>query len=783
MEVGGNQAGARHNVGLRERQPGIPAKFIVLALVAVLVIPGTLFASFLLLRYAQAERARYELQSMNVANSAATVIDSELIGLQRTLQALSVSQFLMIDDFEGFYRQAMAVKDLVGADIGVRDLNGQQLANTRIVWGNKLPFTPFEGDKVVIETGKPVITDVFVGPVAKMTLVAITVPVMKDGKVRYLLHISTGTERFYEAVKSVTPNGWVIGVGDSKGTYVTRSQDHEKFTGKPGVAAYVARATAQEGTFLGEGAFGDKVLVGYDHTRLTNWLVAANIRQSVIEAPLYTALYILGAFGAVALALASLIGLWLWRFISRPLAQLAQAGQSLAEAMPPPPLHTRLREFIAVHKALALAASQVRAGRRQLEDKVIERTQELRLANTELTEQMSAREQAESQLRQIQKMEAIGQLTGGIAHDFNNMQAIVISSLGLMKRRLERGDTNVEKFADSALDGARRAATLTSRLLAFARQQPLAPEVLEVNRLVAGMSDLLQRTIGQTIKIETVLAAGLWRTHADSAQLENAILNLCVNARDAMPEGGRLTIETSNAYLDDSYSSQESGVAAGQYVQVSVTDTGTGMGTEVLARAFDPFFTTKRLGMGTGLGLSQVYGFVKQSHGHVKIYSEPGSGTTIKIYLPRFYGKEETVPARLETRDAAVGSPNDVILVVEDEENLRHLTVTSLRELGYTVLEAGGAREALAVLDNNQDIKLLFTDIIMPEVTGRVLADEAVKRRPELRVLYTTGFTRNAVVHNGVLDAGVNFLPKPFSMEALGSKVREVLDSGSADYR
>ena len=407
----------------------------------------------------------------------------------------------------------------------------------------------------------------------------------------------------------------------------------------------------------------------------------------------------------------------------------------------------------------------------------------MRLANTELTEQMSAREQAESQLRQIQKMEAIGQLTGGIAHDFNNMQAIVISSLGLMKRRLERGDTNVEKFADSALDGARRAATLTSRLLAFARQQPLAPEVLEVNRLVAGMSDLLQRTIGQTIKIETVLAAGLWRTHADSAQLENAILNLCVNARDAMPEGGRLTIETSNAYLDDSYSSQESGVAAGQYVQVSVTDTGTGMGTEVLARAFDPFFTTKRLGMGTGLGLSQVYGFVKQSHGHVKIYSEPGSGTTIKIYLPRFYGKEETVPARLETRDAAVGSPNDVILVVEDEENLRHLTVTSLRELGYTVLEAGGAREALAVLDNNQDIKLLFTDIIMPEVTGRVLADEAVKRRPELRVLYTTGFTRNAVVHNGVLDAGVNFLPKPFSMEALGSKVREVLDSGSADSR
>ncbi len=515
-----------------------------------------------------------------------------------------------------------------------------------------------------------------------------------------------------------------------------------------------------------------KVLVGFDHTHLTNWLVAANIQQSVIEAPLFTALYTLGAFGAIALALASLIGLWLWRFISRPLAQLAQASQSLAVAEPPPPLHTKLREFIAVHKALALAASQVRAGRRQLEDKVMERTQELQHANTELTEQMSAREKAESQLRQIQKMEAIGQLTGGIAHDFNNMLAIVISSLGLMKRRLERGDTNIEKFADSALDGARRAATLTSRLLAFARQQPLAPEVLEANRLVAGMSDLLQRTIGQGIKIETVLAAGLWRTHADSAQLENAILNLCVNARDAMPEGGRLTIETSNAYLDDTYATSEAGIASGQYVQVSVTDTGSGMGVEVIARAFDPFFTTKRLGMGTGLGLSQVYGFVKQSDGQVKIYSEPGSGTTIKIYLPRYYGKEEAGAARAEHREAATGSVNEVILVVEDEENLRHLTVTTLRELGYTVIEAGSAHDALAAIDEHPEIKLLFTDIIMPEVTGRVLADEAVARRPDLRVLYTTGFTRNAVVHNGVLDAGVNFLPKPFSMEALGAKVR-----------
>ena len=775
MSVGERMAVAS---GGRARLPGIPAKVIILALVAVIVIPGIFFASFLLFRYSQAERGRYELQSISVASSAAAVIDAELIGLQRTLQAMSVSQFLAADDFENFYHQAMNVKALTGADIGLRQLDGQQIVNTRIAPGRPLPSTPFQRDDEVIETAKPVVTDVFVGSVAKTPLVAVVVPILRDGKVRYLLHISTDTKRFYNAVKSVVPDGWVIGVADRKGVYVTRSESHAEFTGKPGIAAYLGRADAQEGTFVGEGASGNKVLVGYDHTHVSSWLVAANIPQSIIEAPLTNAIQTLIAFGIAALLLASLIGLWLWRFISLPLAQLALASRSIADAQPPKPLHTRLREFIAVQNALSLATEQVRASRGMLEAKVTERTRELELTNTELTEQMSAREKAEGQLRQIQKMEAVGQLTGGIAHDFNNMLAIVISSLGLLKRRLERGDQDVARFADSALDGARRAATLTSRLLAFARQQPLAPEVLEVNRLVSGMSELLQRAIGQTVKIETVLGAGLWRAFADSAQLESTVLNLCVNARDAMPEGGRLTVETSNAFLDEAYVATESGVLSGQYVQISVTDSGTGMTPEILARAFDPFFTTKRLGMGTGLGLSQVYGFVKQSNGHVKIYSEPGSGTTIKIYLPRFYGKDAALTPRMEAREAVTGSAEEIILVVEDEDNLRHLTVTTLRELGYTVLDASGARPALEILDAHPEIRLLFTDIVMPDTTGRVLADEAIRRRPNLRVLYTTGFTRNAVVHNGVLDAGVNFIPKPFSMESLGLKVREVLDAG-----
>jgi PAS domain S-box-containing protein len=382
----------------------------------------------------------------------------------------------------------------------------------------------------------------------------------------------------------------------------------------------------------------------------------------------------------------------------------------------------------------------------------------------------------EAQLRQAQKMEAVGQLTGGIAHDFNNMLAITISSLGLLKRRLAKGDTNVERFADSALEGANRAASLTHRLLAFSRQQPLKPEAIEPGRLVSGLAEMLMRTLGETIRIETVLGAGLWRSHADPHQLESAILNLAVNARDAMPDGGKLTIETANADLDDRYVAQHLGVAAGQYVMIAVTDTGIGMDGDTVAKAFDPFFTTKDVGKGTGLGLSQVYGFVRQSGGHVKIYSELGHGTTIKLYLPRFTGDQE-IEGDLPVKPIAYADEAVTILIVEDEPAVRQLGVEALLELGYRVLEADGAAAALRLLDAHPEIALLFTDVVMPEVNGRKLAEEARRRRPDLKVLFTTGYTRNAVVHNGVLDAGVELVGKPFTIDQLGAKLRTVLDA------
>ena len=384
---------------------------------------------------------------------------------------------------------------------------------------------------------------------------------------------------------------------------------------------------------------------------------------------------------------------------------------------------------------------------------------------------------AQEALRQSQKMEAVGQLTGGIAHDFNNMLAVVMGSLELLGRSVPDGDARAQRYIDAATDAARRAASLTQRLLAFSRQQPLQPEAIDANKLVAGMSDLLRHSLGADVQLETVLAGGLWRTHADPNQLENILLNLAVNARDAMPGGGHLTIETQNAHLDERYVAANLGMSAGHYVLIAVTDTGIGMPADVVDKAFDPFFTTKPVGKGTGLGLSQVYGFIKQSGGHVKIYTEQGLGTTIKLYLPRLRGAALADRAEPAVRELARGDDRDVILVVEDEPGVRQFSVDALTELGYHVLEADGGATALRLLDEHPEIVLMFTDVVMPEMNGAKLAEAAKALRPDLKILFTTGYTRNAVVHNGKLDDGVDLIGKPFSLEALAAKVRSVLEA------
>jgi CheY-like chemotaxis protein len=355
------------------------------------------------------------------------------------------------------------------------------------------------------------------------------------------------------------------------------------------------------------------------------------------------------------------------------------------------------------------------------------------------------------------------------------MLAVVIGGLNLAQRKLVKGDVNISRFVEGAMDGAKRAADLTQRLLAFSRQQPLKPKPLNINRLVSGMRDLLDRTLGETIHVETVLSAGLWQVEADAAQLESSLLNLSVNARDAMPQGGKLTIETANAFVDDRYA-KEYALKPGQFVLIAVSDTGSGMEPEVMAKAFDPFYTTKGVGKGTGLGLSQVYGFVRQSGGNVKIHSEVDVGTSVKIYLPRYLG--DAVPAASRDPEGVVkaGSASEVILVVEDEDRVRNMSVEALRELGYTVIEASRPADAIRMFEAGRQIDLLFTDVVMPEMSGRQLADHLLTRKPDLKVLFTTGYTRNAIVHNGVLDAGTQLLPKPFTVDDLAEKVRSIRD-------
>jgi PAS domain S-box-containing protein len=399
-----------------------------------------------------------------------------------------------------------------------------------------------------------------------------------------------------------------------------------------------------------------------------------------------------------------------------------------------------------------------------------------------IAEAVEERMRAEEALRQSQKMEAIGQLTGGVAHDFNNLLTIIIGGVDSIGRQIDKLPESPElarirRSQAMALHGAERAAALTARLLAFSRRQALDPKPLDANRLVTGLADLLRRTLGETIALETVSGAGLWRGFADPSELENVLINLAVNARDAMPNGGRLTIETGNASLDEAYvAALAEPVAPGQYVLIAVSDTGHGMDEKTLAQVFEPFFTTKASGKGTGLGLSQVYGFVRQTGGHIRIYSEVGEGTSVKVYLPRAHG-EETDRGSAEQPASLSEGGAETILVVEDHEELRAFSTGVLRELGYNVVEARSGRAALDVLQASRDFDLLFTDVVLPDgMSGRELADEATRRRPGLKVLFTTGYTRNAIVHNGKLDAGVNLISKPFTYEQLAAKVRALLD-------
>jgi PAS domain S-box-containing protein len=386
---------------------------------------------------------------------------------------------------------------------------------------------------------------------------------------------------------------------------------------------------------------------------------------------------------------------------------------------------------------------------------------------------LSQLKQAEALLHQAQKMESVGQLTGGVAHDFNNLLTIIIGNLDSI---LKQVPAEVQPVIERSLDAAERGARLVAQLLAFSRQQTLIPESLDLNRLVAGMEELLRRTLGETIDIELKLPPTLWPAAADRGKVESALLNLVINARDAMPQGGKLTIETGNIHLDDDYAAHNAEITPGDYAMLAVTDTGVGMPPEIVERAFEPFFTTKDVGRGSGLGLSMIYGFAKQSGGHLKLYSEVGHGTTVRLYLPR---EQAAADAPVASKPVHAETPRggEIILVVEDDADVRTFVTGQLRDLGYRVIEAGDGAQAKKILESDKAVDLLLTDVVMPGgMTGRQLAESVQTVRPQLKTLFTSGYTENSIVHQGKLDPGVNFLPKPYRRRDLALKVREVLD-------
>ena len=425
--------------------------------------------------------------------------------------------------------------------------------------------------------------------------------------------------------------------------------------------------------------------------------------------------------------------------------------------------------------------TRVAVERRRMEADLIEREAELRRANETLEARIAERTAelmaVEETLRQAQKMEAVGQLTGGLAHDFNNILAGIGGSVEMMSTRLAQGRIgDLDRYITGAMGAVRRATALTQRLLAFSRRQTLDPKPTDINALINGMLDLINRSVGPNIAVETAGAAGLWTTFIDAGQLENALLNLCINARDAMPDGGRLTIETSNRWMDER-AARERDLVPGQYLSLCVSDTGTGMPPDVVARAFDPFFTTKPTGQGTGLGLSMVYGFTGQSGGSTSIYSEVGKGTMICLYLPRHLG-EAVEQSELEPANALVprADHSETILVVDDEPLVRMVAVEQLEELGYTVIEAGDGPSALKILNSNQVVDLLITDVGMPGgMNGRQLADAARTTRPELEVLFITGYAENAVLNHGHLDHGMHVMTKPFQMDVFARRVKGLI--------
>ena len=778
--------------GAAVRYPRWGVRSYLLAVVLSSLLPLALFAVYLSYDSSRSQLETIRTSILSTTRALAVAVDDHIRVRREMLEQLARSEKLRAGDLRGFHAEMVNLSQLLqGAIVTLVRADATRVLFSSLPADVRVPgLSNADLVRRVFETGEPQISDVFIGSITQVPLAVIAVPIKIDNAVKYSLHLTLDTADFIRLLSAHhLPDDWLSGIVDHNGRFLARVPDNDKRVGQLASEGWRAaiRAAPEEMWSRFDALEGQPVYNGHSRARESGFIVGIGVPASIIEAPLHQSLWRLAIGGCIVVGLGTLLAALVSRRLVNGLQTVAVAAEQVPSGHCDAPAPSGVAEIDQIAMALAESARTIleRTGERDRSDHAMRQTADaLRHLNETLEERIASetadRIRAEAALHQAQKMESIGQLTGGIAHDFNNLLQVISGNLEAMKQRFANDPDSpqihrLRRYADFATQAAQRAAALTHRLLAFSRQQPLAPEVIDPNRLVGGMSELIRRTIGETVAMETVLAGGIWRILVDPNQLENAVLNLAVNARDAMPNGGKLTIETANSHLDEEYALAQ-GIAAGQYVAICVTDTGEGMTTDVIDKVFEPFFTTKPTGQGSGLGLSQVYGFVKQSNGHVRIYSEPGAGTTVKVYLPRTMSAEASATPQT-AQQIPQGSGDTVILVVEDDPNVRSLTVDMLRRLNYQVVAASDGVAALHTLDTRPDIALVFTDVGLPgRYNGRQLAEAAQQRRPGLKVLFTTGYARNAIIHHGRLDSGLDLIVKPFSYASLAFKVRAVLD-------
>jgi len=740
---------------LRRRALSIHTRLMMLTLATVL--PLVAVGGVAIIRMVDDQNIKVEQGVGRTVDGLLGDVDRQIIAIEAELQVLAVSPSLQEEDLYHFYQQMNAALPLQGTSIALLDIKGQQLLNTNRPFGAPLPRSfNTEMSEHIVATGKPQVSDLIMGAVLHRPIVAVGVPVFRDGRVAFILAMGLGSEILSKLLHQpdLLPD-WVVAIFDRKGIIVARNRELDRFLGKP--AAPIIREAIKgpvESWIPNVTSEGIRVYSTFRRSAVTGWTAAIGVPREFVDIPRRRAQFLTFAGGGSVLALSLFLAWWMAQAIRRPVEALMAATEAVASGAPVGELNSGVRELNQVGDALRASAAALASHREQLEGTVALRTEELR-------SEIEARRQAEATLLQSQKMEAIGQLTGGVAHDFNNLLTIASGSLEMLEARIsDERSLNLLRNAQSAIS---RGATLTTSLLAFARKQRLEPVLANLNSVILDMEEMLRRSIGPSVEIRHALAGELWPVEIDLGQIETALLNIAINARDAMPEGGILLFETAN--VSDPPLEE---VAGHDCVLVSVHDTGTGMAPDVLERAFEPFFTTKEVGKGTGLGLSMVFGVVHQSGGAVRLRSELGRGTTVLIYLPR--ADQTALPLADTAGSACSSSDADAhILVVDDDAAVRWVTVESLKEAGYRVAEADSGSAALALLERDDPCDLVVMDHAMPGLSGKDTVRLARRARPELKVLFLSRYTAWEEAGGDI------WLQKPFKTQALAEAVTRAL--------